>query len=128
MEVLIWILLLIAVMWVFQLYMAVKQSQRFADALKEIRTPGTTTTVGMGGFRYKGGRAFVALAQKDGIVTGAKILTGLTVFANAQPFNELVGHKLTDLAEGKGLENSKKKVVEATKMAAKTLLDQNAQT
>jgi len=42
MEVLIWILLLIAVMWVFQLYMAVKQSQRFADALKEIRTPGTT--------------------------------------------------------------------------------------
>ncbi len=44
MEVLIWILLLVAVMWVFQLYMAVKQSQRFADALKEIRTPGTTTT------------------------------------------------------------------------------------
>jgi hypothetical protein len=52
----------------------------------------------------------------------------MTVFANAKPFNELVGHKLTDLAEGKGLENSKKKVVEATKMAAKTLLDQNAQT
>jgi hypothetical protein len=82
----------------------------------------------MGGYRYRGGRAFVALAQKDGVVTGAKILTGLPVFANAKPLNELVGHKLTDLAEGKGLENSKKKVVEATQMAAKTLLDQNAQT
>jgi len=63
MEVLIWILLLIAVMWVFQLYMAVKQSQRFADALKEIRTPGTTTTVGIGGYRYRGGRAFVAIGS-----------------------------------------------------------------
>lgn len=128
MEVLIWILLLIAVMWVFQLYMAVKQSQRFAEALKEIRTPGTTTTVGIGGYRYRGGRAFVAIAQKDGVVTGAKVLTGLTVFANAKPFNELVGRKLTDLLEGKGLEGKKKKFVEATQMAAKTLLDQNAQT
>ena len=128
MEVLIWILLLIAVMWVFQLYMAVKQSQRFADALKEIRAPGTTTTVGIGGYRYRGGRAFVAIAQKDGVVTGAQVLTGLTVFANAKPFNELVGHKLTDLLEGKGLEGMKKKFVEATQMAAKTLLDQNAQT
>jgi DNA-binding transcriptional regulator of glucitol operon len=128
MEILIWILLVIAVMWVFQLYLAVKQSRRFSDALKEIRTPGTTTTVGMGGYRYRGGRAFVALAQKDGVVTGARVLTGLTVFANAKPFNEPVGRQLTDLVEGKGLEGMKKKFVEATKMAAKTLLDQNAQT
>ncbi len=128
MEILIWILFLIAVMWVFQLYLAVKQSQRFSNDLREIRTPGTTTTVGMGGYRYRGGRAFVAMAQKDGEVTGARILSGLTVFANSKPFEDIVGHKLTDLAEGKGLENQKFKVVEATKHAAKTLLDQNAQT
>ena len=128
MEILIWILFLIAVMWVFQLYLAVKQSQRFSNDLREIRTPGTTTTVGMGGYRYRGGRAFVAMAQKDGEVTGAKILSGLTVFANSKPFEDIVGHKLTDLAEGKGLENHRFKVVEATKHAAKTLLNQNAQT
>ena len=64
MEILIWILFLVAVMWVFQLYMAVKQSQRFSNDLREIRLPGTTTTVGMGGYRYRGGRAFVAMAQK----------------------------------------------------------------
>jgi DNA-binding transcriptional regulator of glucitol operon len=127
MEVLIWILLLIAVMWVFQLYMAVKQSQRFSNALKEIRTEGTTTTVGMGGFRYRGGRAFVALAHKDGVVTGGKVLSGLTVFANAQPFDRVIGLKITDLAEGKGLEGEKKKVVDATQAAAKTLLEKNAQ-
>lgn len=128
MEILIWILFLIAVMWVFQLYLAVKQSQRFSNDLREIRTPGTTTTVGMGGYRYRGGRAFVAMAQKDGEVTGARILSGLTVFANSKPFEDIVGHKLTDLAEGKGLENQRFKVVEATKHAAKTLLDKNAQT
>lgn len=128
MEILIWIPFLIAVMWVFQLYLAVKQSQRFSNDLREIRTPGTTTTVGMGGYRYRGGRAFVAMAQKDGEVTGARILSGLTVFANSKPFEDIVGHKLTDLVEGKGLENQKFKVVEATKHAAKTLLDQNAQT
>ena len=128
MEILSWILFLIAVMWVFQLYLAVKQSQRFSNDLREIRTPGTTTTVGMGGYRYRGGRAFVAMAQKDGEVTGARILSGLTVFANSKPFEDIVGHKLTDLAEGKGLENQRFKVVEATKHAAKTLLDKNAQT
>jgi DNA-binding transcriptional regulator of glucitol operon len=128
MEILIWILFLIAVMWVFQLYLAVKQSQRFSNDLREIRTPGTTTTVGMGGYRYRGGRAFVAMAQKDGEVTGARILSGLTVFANSKPFEDIVGHKLTDLVEGKGLENQRFKVVEATKHAAKTLLDKNAQT
>ena len=128
MEILIWILFLIAVMWVFQLYLAVKQSQRFSNDLREIRTPGTTTTVGMGGYRYRGGRAFVAMAQKDGEVTGARILSGLTVFANSKPFEDIVGHKLSDLAEGKGLENQRFKVVEATKHAAKTLLDKNAQT
>ncbi len=128
MEFLIWILILVAVMWVFQLYFAVKQSQRFANDLKEIRTPGTTTTVGMGGYRYRGGRAFVALAQKDGVVTGARILSGLTVFANSKPFDAIIGHKLADLVDGKGVEEQRFKVVEATKHAAKTLLDQNAQT
>jgi DNA-binding transcriptional regulator of glucitol operon len=115
-------------MWVFQLYMAVKQSQRFSNDLREIRLPGTTTTVGMGGYRYRGGRAFVAMAQKDGEVTGARILAGLTVFANSKPFDEIIGYKLTDLVEGRGVENQKFKVVEATKHAAKTLLEQNAQT
>jgi DNA-binding transcriptional regulator of glucitol operon len=128
MEFLIWILLLVAAMWVFQLYFAVKQSQRFSNDLKEIRTPGTLTTVGMGGYRYKGGRAFVALAAKDGVVTGAKVLSGLTVYANSKPFDLVIGKKLTDLVEGVGLEDQKFKIVEATKHAAKTLIEQNAQT
>jgi DNA-binding transcriptional regulator of glucitol operon len=128
MEFLVWILLLVAVMWVFQLYLAVKQSQKFSNDLREIRTAGTLTTVGMGGKRYRGGRAFVALAAKDGVVTGAKVLSGLTVYAKSRPFDLAIGKQLTDLVEGKGVEGEKMKIVEATKHAAKTLIDQNAQT
>ena len=128
MEILIWIFLLIAAMWVFQLYLAVKQSQRFSDQIRAIRTPGTTTSVGVGGYRYKGGRAFVAIAQKDGIVTGARVLSGLSVFANSQPWERPIGMHIRDLAEGQGLEEEKKKVVEGAKMAAKTLLNENSQT
>jgi DNA-binding transcriptional regulator of glucitol operon len=128
MEVLIWIFLLIAVMWVFQLYLAVKQSQRFTDQLREIRTEGTTTAVGTGGYRYRGGRAFVALAHKDGVVTGAKKMTGLTVFQSAKPFPEVIGMHIRDLAVGKGIEGLRFKLVEATKMSATTLLNQKSQT
>jgi DNA-binding transcriptional regulator of glucitol operon len=122
MDVLPWIFVVVAVMWVFQLYLTVKQSRRFGERLKEIRTEGTTTTVGMGGFRYKGGRAYVALAQKDGVVTGARVMTGFTVLANPKDFDLVVGKKLTDLVEGLGLEGQKKKVVLATQSAAETLL------
>ena len=122
MEVLLWIFPIIAGMWVFQLWMAVKQSQRFSAQLREIREPGTTTMVGMGGYRYRGGRAFVALAHKDGIVTGARVLTGLSVFANGKPLDEVVGKTLTELAKGEPIPGHKKKVSLAAQNAAETLL------
>jgi DNA-binding transcriptional regulator of glucitol operon len=121
-EVLIWIFLLIAAMWIFQLYLAVQQSRRFSEALKEIRTPGTTTMVGMGGKRYVGGRAFVALAHIDQKVTGAKVLSGLTVFSNAKNLDAVVGMSLQELSEGNPIPGHKPKVALAAKNAADTLL------
>jgi len=128
MEFLIWIFLLIAGMWAFQLYLAVKQSQRFGEQIKEIRTAGTTTSVGIGGYRYRGGRAFVALAQKEGVVTGARVLSGLSVFANSKPWDKVIGMHISDIAEGKGLESDKKKLSQGAKKAAETLIAENSQT
>lgn len=121
MEVLIWIFLLIAGMWVFQLYLTVKQSQRFQDSVKAIRTEGTTTAIGLGGFRYKGGRAFVALAQKDGVVTGVRVLTGLSVLSNPKPFPSLEGRLVKDLLKLENMPGIKKKIALATVNAAETL-------
>lgn len=121
MEVLIYILLLIAAMWVFQLYFAAKQSMRFSKSLREIRAMGRTA-VGLGGFRYRGGRAFVALSEKNGVVVGAKLLVGWTVFASPVDCPQLVGKDLKTLSAGEGMETLRKKVQDAAKMAAEVLL------
>ena len=121
MEILIYIFLVIAAMWVLQLYYAAKQSMRFSKSLREVRALGRTA-VGIGGFRYRGGRAFVALSEKNGIVVGAKVLVGLTVFASPADCPQLVGKPLTTLANGEQMETLRKKEQEAAKMAAEVLL------
>ncbi len=121
MEILIYIFLVIAAMWVLQLYYAAKQSMRFSKSLREVRALGRTA-VGIGGFRYRGGRAFVALSEKNGVVVGAKVLVGLTVFASPADCPQLVGKPLTALANGEQMETLRKKEQEAAKMAAEVLL------
>jgi DNA-binding transcriptional regulator of glucitol operon len=121
MEVLIYILLVIAAMWVIQLYFAAKQSMRFSASLREVRAKGRTA-VGIGGFRYRGGRAFVALSEKNGVVVAAKVLVGWTVFASAIDYPQLVGKQVTALANGEQMETLRKKVQDAAKMAAEVLL------
>ena len=121
MEILIYIFLVIAAMWVLQLYYAAKQSMRFSKSLREVRALGLTS-VGIGGFRYRGGRAFVALSEKNGVVVGAKVLVGLTVFASPVDCPQLVGKPLTALANGEQMDTLRKKEQEAAKMAAEVLL------
>lgn len=121
MEILIYIFLVIALMWVFQLFFAAKQSMRFSKSLREVRALGRSA-VGLGGFRYRGGRAFVALSEKNGVVVAAKVLVGITVFASPIDCPQLVGKPLTALANGEQMETLRKKVQEAVKMAAEVLL------
>lgn len=115
------ILLMIGVMWVFQLVLTYKQAMRFNDTLKPLRAQGRTV-VGMGGKRYRGGRAFVAIAEKEGIVVDARVMTGFTVFAAPKPCPELIGLSLTRLSQDGDIPGVSKKVKLAAQMAADTLL------
>jgi DNA-binding transcriptional regulator of glucitol operon len=115
------ILLLIAAMWFLQLFLTYKQSMRFNDILKPLRLQGKTA-VGLGGRRYRGGRAFVAIAQQDGIVVDARLMTGYTVFAAPKDCPELKGLSLTLLASDDSIPGMKDKVRSAAQMAASTLL------
>jgi DNA-binding transcriptional regulator of glucitol operon len=115
------IFILIAVMWVFQLFFTYRQAMKFNDHLKPLRQAGRTA-VGLGGKRYRGGRAFVALAHQGDEVVDARVMTGFTVFAKAIPAPELVGLSLTLLASDDDIPNLKAKVRSAAQMAAKTLL------
>ena len=119
------LLLVIAAMWASQLFMAFMQAKRFQADLNSMRMQGTSA-VGMGGKRYRGGRAFVALAaDENGIIKDGLVLKGLTVFANSKKLTNYTGFSLDDIISGNrgsGAE-PKKKVREAAEMSAQLIKD-----
>lgn len=111
----------LVVMWVIQMYFTWLQSQRFMTSVRTLRTQGTVA-IGVGGRRYRGGRAFVALAHKDSpTVVGALTLSGFTVLSTPKELPALVGMDLGVLANGGAPNSLKPKFREAAAMAAKTL-------
>jgi glucitol operon activator protein len=109
------------ILWVLQLFMTYRQSMRFNDVLKPLRAQGRVA-IGLGGKYYKGGRAFVAIAEKGGVVVDARVMTGVTVFAKPQDAPSLKGLSLTQLADDGDIVGMKAKVRSAAQMAANTLL------
>ena len=115
------VFLLIGALWFAQLILTYKQAMRFNDSLKELRTQGESA-IGMGGKRYRGGRAFVAIARQGDTVVDARVMTGFTVFAGPKPFPALKGLSLTELAGDGDIAGLNRKVRSAAQMAASTLL------
>jgi glucitol operon activator protein len=93
-----WLLGAVVAGWVIQSFMTFRQSMAFNDDVRKLRASGTVS-VGVGGRRYRGGRAFVAIAVDDrGIVRDAITLRGFTTFARACPLPALVGTRVNKLA------------------------------
>jgi DNA-binding transcriptional regulator of glucitol operon len=95
-----WILLAVVAGWLVQSYLAYQQSMAFNRRVRALRASGTVA-VGVAGKRYRGGRAFVALAvDEHRIVRDAISLRGFTTFARAKPvpalFDVKVSHILGD--------------------------------
>jgi len=111
-------------MWLFQLWFAYKQSKIFQDDIRALRKQGVMA-VGMGGRRYRGGRAFVALTADDnGIVKDGMVLRGFTVFARSKQLSAYTGFSINEIASGDRVaEGEKKKVQEAAKSSAQYILD-----
>lgn len=71
--------------WMVQMYLCYQQSTAFNRQVLALRRRGTVS-VGAAGKRYRGGRAFVAIAVDDhGIVRDALSLTGFTTMARGKP-------------------------------------------
>lgn len=111
----------IAGAWVFQLYLTYQQSMRFNDTLMPLRRQGRTA-IGLGGKKFFGGRALVAIAHQGDTVVDARVMKGYTVFARPKPFPEIVGLSLTRLAGDDPVPGLPAKVRGAAQMAATTLL------
>ena len=115
------VFILIGITWFAQLILTYKQAMRFNDSIKELRAQGESA-IGLGGKRYRGGRAFVAIARQGDTVVDARVMTGFTVFAGPKPFPALKGLSLTELAGDGDIPQLSRKVRSAAQMAASTLL------
>jgi glucitol operon activator protein len=104
--------------WVVQLYLSYQQQMAFNGRVKQLRASGTVS-VGSGGKRYRGGRAFVAIAVDDrGIVRDAISLSGFTTFARARPAPALFDLKLNAIRGDKAIPQISRQQREAARQAA----------
>ena len=88
----------VAAGWLLQLVLAHRQAEAFRRSAAQLRPLGTVS-VGVAGRRYRGGRAYVALAvDRRGRVRGATVLRGLTTFARPRPLPGAVGLRADRLA------------------------------
>ena len=118
-------LLLAAVVagWLVQLYLTYQQSMAFNEQVGKLRKSGRVS-VGVAGQRYRGGRAFVAIAvDEQGVVRDSLTLSGRTTFARGRPLPGLVGQKINWLKGEREIPSLTKQQREAARQAA-TLLKQ----
>ncbi len=118
------IFILIGIMWLFQLWFAYKQAKIFQDDIRGLRKQGTMA-IGVGGRRYRGGRAFVALTcDENRIVKDGRVLKGFTIFAKSKPLTTYTGFSIDEIASGDRIvQSEKKKVQEAAKSSAQHILE-----
>ncbi len=83
--------------WLVQAYLTYQQSTAFNRDVARLRTKGTVS-VGVGGKRYRGGRAYVALAVDDrAYVRDALVLSGWTTFSRGKQLPALHDVKLSKI-------------------------------
>ena len=112
--------ILIGMMWALQLYLAWRQAANFQKDMKALRQHAPNVAIGVGGRRYRGGRAYVALAaDNDGIVRNALLLSGLSIFARAKKIGDYTGFSIEDIITGqRAMVSRPTKVKEAALTAA----------
>jgi glucitol operon activator protein len=104
--------------WVVQLYLSYQQSMAFNRQVLQLRRSGTVS-VGLGGKRYRGGRAYVAIAVDDhGIVRDAISLRGFTTFARPRPAPPLFDLKVNAVRGERDIPHLSRQQREAARQAA----------
>ena len=104
--------------WIPQLYLTYQQSMAFNDAVRRLRCS-RTVSVGVAGNRYRGGRAFVAIAvDEHGVVRDAITLSGFTTFARAKPLPALFDVKLSVVRGERDIPHTSRQQRQAARQAA----------
>jgi glucitol operon activator protein len=120
----IWFWLIAAVVggWMIQLYVTYQQATAFNNKVRKLRSRGTVS-VGAGGKRYRGGRAFVAVAiDDDDVVVDALTLKGFTTFARGKALPALQGQRVSRLGGDHQVSGLSRQQREAAREAASLFL------
>ena len=113
-----WLLVAVVAGWIVQLYVTFQQSMAYNTQVRRMQAHGTVS-VGGGGKRYRGGRAFVAIAVDDaGVVRDSLCLSGFTTFARGRAVPALVGLRLNVLRGEREITGLSRAQREAARQAA----------
>jgi glucitol operon activator protein len=116
-----WLLAAVVIGWLGQMYTTYRQSMAFNRQVRAMR-PFGTISVGVGGRRYRGGRAFVAIAvDESDVVRRALSLSGFTTFARGREVPGLIGRRVNVLASERSIEGVSKPQRLAARQAAELL-------
>ena len=103
-----YIIIGLVIAWIAQLGLSLWQMRRFYKRRGELRKVGRVS-VGLAGSTYKGKIYTIISVDENDRVVVAEELSGITVFANLKPVDQVVGMSLQDLLEEEPSINIKKK-------------------
>ena len=110
--------------WVVQAYLTYQQSVAFQQQVRalRVRNPGSPVSIGIGGKRYRGGRAYVALAlDEHRIVRDALTIQGFTTFARGKACPAIVGAKANQILGDRAYPGLTRQQREAARQAVELL-------
>ncbi len=108
--------------WVVQTLLSWRQARAFTRDTARLRESGQVS-VGSGGRRYRGGRAFVAVAVDErGTVRDALVLRGWTTTARAKPLPQVLGRRVEQLSRDGDLADLTGSAREAARQAAQLMI------
>lgn len=114
--------------WLVQLYLTYRQGVEFNRRTVALRKRGTVA-VGVAGNRYRGGRAYVALAvDSTGVVRDAITLQGWTTLARGKPLPALFDVRATTVAGSRDFAGLTRQQREASRNAVESLRASNVST
>lgn len=103
--------------WMVQMYLTYQQSMAFNRQVLALRRQGTVS-VGAAGKRYRGGRAYVAIAIDDrAIIRDAVTLKGWTTFSRGRPLTGLIGLRTSRIVAAGPLDGLSTQQHEAARQA-----------
>ena len=118
----VWVLLIVAFLWISQMVGTHVQMSHYRSVLGGITREGGKGYVGAGNAKARLGKGviLILISDEDGLVKRALRMRGMTVFARFEEAPDLVGMTLDELREEGGEEPYEK----ATMLAARRAVEQ----